>query len=51
MKLPTTRHSAVRLINELVHFGEETFFGYAGSATRSAIERVRTAHYWYFWWD
>ena len=48
---PRTRHQALRLIEEMCRFGEETIFGYARHTTEDAVEQIRTAHHWYFWWD
>lgn len=49
---PRSRHEALALIDEMTNFGEETIFGYSrGGSEDSLVEQIRTAHYWYFWWD
>jgi Domain of unknown function (DUF4253) len=49
---PRTRREAIRLVNEMGYFGEESILWSMGGRSREEmIEIVRTSHYWYFWWD
>jgi hypothetical protein len=48
---PRARADALQLIREMTGFGEETIFGYQAHSLDWMIERVRSSHYWYFWWD
>lgn len=48
---PRTRHAAHRLVQEMAHFGEETFYSHGPTAHPDPVEAVRGSHYWYFWWD
>lgn len=48
---PRTRHEALQLAAEIQCFGEETIFDYTLPSDEETVECLRTAHYWYFWWD